>query len=160
MAAVDYFLRIDGIPGESRDAKHRDEIDVNAWSWGETVAEASGSSRGGAGKVILQDLNFTTRISKASPKLMAACASGKHIKSAVLTARRAGGSQADFLTFSLSDVRVSSFQTGGSEDEVAPVESVALGFARIEVEYRETKADGSLGASIKFGWDLKKNKSL
>lgn len=162
MAAVDYFLKVEGIPGESQDAKHKDEIEVFAWSWGESAAGrgASEGSGRGVGKVQLQDFHFTSRISKASPKLMQACASGRHIQSAVLTARRSGNKGAEFLTFLLSDVLVSSYQTGGEEGDVAPVDSVGLDFARIEVEYRATKPDGSPGGSVKFGWDVKRNKPV
>ena len=160
--AVDYFLKIDGIPGESTDSKHKDEIDVEAWSWGEVnpPAPEPGGGGGGAGKVQMQDLNFTAPFSKASPNLFLACASGKHLKSAVLSARRAGKSQAEFLTFSLSDVLVSSYQTGGSEGEVVPIDTAALNFSKIQVEYKMQKADGSLGASVKVGWDVKQNKQL
>jgi type VI secretion system secreted protein Hcp len=158
--AVDYFLKIDGIPGESADSKHKDEIDVEAWSWGEVNAPHPGSGGTGAGKVQMQDLNFTARFSKASPNLMLACASGKHLKSAVLTARREGKAQAEFLTFSLSDVLVSSYQTAGAAGEVSPVDSVSLNFSKIQIEYKQQKADGSLAGSIKAGWDVKQNKKL
>jgi type VI secretion system secreted protein Hcp len=160
--AVDYFLKIDGIPGESKDSKHKDEIDVEAWSWGEVNPVQHGSGSGaGAGKVQVQDFNFTARFSKASPNLMLACASGKHMKSALLTARRADKAQAEFLTFSLSDVLVSSYQTAGAEaGDVGPIDSVSLNFSKIQIEYKEQKADGSLGGSIKAGWDVKKNKQL
>jgi type VI secretion system secreted protein Hcp len=162
--AIDYFMKIDGIPGESQDTKHKGEIDVLAWSWGEVQPAAGGpggpGSGGGAGKVQMQDFNFTAQTSKASPNLMLACASGKHLKSAVLTARKAGKGQAEFLTFSLSDVLVSAYQLGGSEGEVVPMDSVSLSFSKIQMEYKEQKADGSLGASIKAGWDVKKNKAF
>jgi type VI secretion system secreted protein Hcp len=160
--AVDYFLKIDGIPGESIDSKHKDEIDVEAWSWGETNPVPHGGGTGaGAGRVQMQDFNFTTRLSKASPNLMLACASGKHLGSAVLSGRRAGKAQGDFLTFSLSDVLVSSYQTGGAEaGDVIPFDSVSLNFSKIQIEYKEQKADGSLGASIKVGWDAKQNKQF
>jgi type VI secretion system secreted protein Hcp len=160
--AIDYFLRIEGVPGESVDAKHKGEIDVESWSWGETQPAPAGGagSGGGSGKVQMQDLHFTARVSKASPNLMLACASGKHFKSAVLTARKAGKEQLDFLTFSLSDVLVSAYQTGGAEGEVVPGDSVSLNFAKIQVEYKPQKPDGSLGASIKAGWDVKQNKQF
>ena len=160
--AVDYFLKIDGIPGESSDAKHKGEIDVEAWSWGESHPAGPGAGSGsGAGKAELQDLNFTARLSKASPNLMLACASGKHMKSAVLTARRQDKSQAEFLTFSLSDVLVSSYQTGGAEGgNVVPVDAVSLNFSKIQIEYKEQKADGSLGGSTTVGWDAKQNKQF
>jgi type VI secretion system secreted protein Hcp len=160
--AIDYFLRIDGVSGESLDAKHKGEIDVESWSWGEAhpVPPGGGGSGSGTGKVQMQDFNFTAKVSTASPNLMLACASGKHFKSAVLTARKAGKSQQDFLSFSLSDVLVSAYQTGGAEGEVVPGDSVSLNFAKIQVEYKQQNPDGSLGASIKAGWDVKQNKQF
>ena len=158
--AIDYFLKIEGVSGESLDAKHKGEIDVQAWSWGETNPVPPSAPGGGAGKVQMQDFNFTARTSKASPNLMLACASGKHLKSAVLTARKAGKPQAEFLTFSLSDVLVSAYQTGGAEGEVVPMDSVSLNFSKIQVEYKQQNPDGSLGASIKAGWDVKQNKKF
>ena len=158
--AIDYFLRIDGVPGESLDSKHKGEIDVESWSWGEANPAPPGGGGGGAGKVQMQDFNFTARFSKASPNLMLACASGKHFKGAVLTARKAGKGQQDFLTFSLSDVLVSAYQTGGAEGEVVPGDSVSLNFAKIQVEYKQQNPDGTLGGSIKAGWDVKQNKQF
>lgn len=160
--AIDYFLRIDGIPGESPDDKHKGEIEVEAWSWGESnpAPPSVGGGGVGAGKVQVQDFNFTAKVSKASPTLLLACASGKHIKSAVLTARKTGKPEAEFLTFSLSDVLVSSYQTGASEGEMVPVDSVALNFSKLQVEYKVQKADGSLGASVKAGWDVQKSKKF
>lgn len=159
--AVDYFLKIEGIPGESQDAKHKDEIEVLSWSWGESAVTQPGSGSGaGSGKVQFQDFHFTSLISKASPKLMEACASGKHPKNALLTARRAGGGNAEFLTFGFFDVLVASYQTGGSEGSAVPVDSAALRFSQIRVEYRVMKPDGTLGSPVTFGWDVAQNKKL
>jgi type VI secretion system secreted protein Hcp len=162
MAAVDYFLKIDGIEGESRDAKHNNEIDLVSWSWGESRSgtRASGG-RGGAGKVAMQDFQFVMHVNKASPNLLLACASGQHIKSAVLTCRKSGQEQQEFLKYTFSDVLISSYQTGGSSSaDVVPLDQVSLSFATIEIEYREQKPDGSLGGSVKAGWDLKQNKPV
>jgi type VI secretion system secreted protein Hcp len=160
MAAFDYFLKIDGIPGESTDAKHKDEIEVLSWSWGETqeIAPSPGGG-GGTGKVAMTDLHVSANLSKASPQLLLACASGKHIKSAVLAGRRGGKAQAEFLTFSLSDVLVSGYQTGGATAE-APLDSISLNFSKIEVTYKQQTAKGSLGPAIRVGWDRKTNKSF
>src|SRR5213593_2324488 len=85
MAAVDYFLKLDGIEGESQDAKHKGEIDLESWSWGETqTGTMHAGGGGGAGKVQMQDFHFVMKVNKSSPKLMLACASGEHIKSATL----------------------------------------------------------------------------
>jgi len=81
MAAVDYFLKLEGIEGESSDSKHKNEIDIESWSWGETQSGSfAGGGGGGAGKVSMQDFHFVMRVNKSSPKLMEACASGEHIK--------------------------------------------------------------------------------
>jgi type VI secretion system secreted protein Hcp len=160
MAAFDYFLKIDGIQGESTDAKHKDEIEVLSWSWGETQERApSPSGGGGTGKVAMTDLHVSASISKASPQLLLACASGKHIKSAVLTGRKAGKAQAEFLTFSLSDVLVSGYQTGGSVAE-APLDSISLNFSKIEVSYKAQTAKGTLAPAVRAGWDVKANKAF
>jgi type VI secretion system secreted protein Hcp len=160
VAAFEYFLKIDGIAGESTDSKHKDEIDVQSWSWGETHSTpAGGGGGGGAGKVQMQDLHVTAKISKASPQLMLACASGKHIKSAILTGRRSAKVPLEFLTFSLSDVLVSSYQTGGTEAE-PPVDAVSLNFAKIQIEYKELQQSGKLGGTTKAGWDVKQNKQF
>jgi type VI secretion system secreted protein Hcp len=159
--AVDYFLKIDGVPGESADAKHKGEIQLESFSWGETNPGGGGmGGGGGAGKVQMQDLVVTMLVSKASPKLMLACATGKHYKEAVLTVRKAGKSQQEFLIFKFKDVIVTSYQTGGSAQSDLLVDQASLGFSTIQLDYRPQKADGSLDAAVKAGWDLKLNKPL
>jgi type VI secretion system secreted protein Hcp len=157
--AVDYFLKIDGIKGEAQDAKHKDEIDIESWSWGATQQGThAGGGGGGAGKVAMQDLSFVMTVNKASPLLMFACANGEHIKSALLTCRKAGKEQQEYLKIKLTDLLVSSYQTGGSSGSVVPTESISLNFTKVEFEYYPQKADGSLDAKVVKHWDLKQNK--
>ena len=158
MATVDLFLKIDGISGESQDAKHKGEIDLQSFSWAET-SESGRSQGAGAGKAAMQDFHFVTRVNKASPLLFLACAMGKHIKDALLTARKAGKEQQEFLLFKFSDLLISSYQIGGAEEvgEV-PMEQVSFNFSRIDFEYRPQKPDGTLAGPIKAGWDAKQNK--
>jgi type VI secretion system secreted protein Hcp len=160
MAQVDYFLKFDGIKGESADAKHKDEIDIEAWSWGEThAAGPGGSGGGGAGKVAMQDFHFVMRMNTASVSLMQACATGAHIKDATLSARKAGKEQQEYLVIKMQDVLISSFQTGGSEGaDVAATDQVSFNFAKIDVEYKRQKPAGSLDAGIHFKYDLKAQK--
>jgi type VI secretion system secreted protein Hcp len=156
--AADYFLFIDGVAGESQDAKHKGWIDVMSWSWGETNAGSHGAgSGGGAGRVAFQDFSFSTRVSKASPALFLACATGQHFKQAKLDARKAGKSQQEFLTWTFSDVLVSSYQTTGADGDDRPLDSVSLNFARAQISYRPQKPDGSLDAPITAGFDAKTN---
>src|SRR5881628_1086746 len=156
MAAVDYFLKIDGIKGESQDHKHKEEIDLESFSWGETQqgAHAYGGG-GGAGKVAMQDFNFVMRVNKASPKLLLACATGTHIKEALLTCRKAGKEQQEYLKVKFTDLLVASFQTGGSAGDVVPVDQISLNFAKIEYEYYPQKDDGTLGSKVPVWWNLK-----
>jgi type VI secretion system secreted protein Hcp len=160
--AVDMFLKIDGIKGESTADKHKDEIDVESFSWGVsqsgTMAFGSGA---GAGKVQFQDIHFTSSLSKASPQLFLGCATGDHIKEATLTARKAGEKQQDFLIIKMNDILITSYQTGGSSgSDTVPTDQFSLNFAKIEYSYIPQKADGSSDAAVKAGWDLKLNKKV
>jgi len=162
MAAVDYFLKIDGIEGESQDSKHKGEIQLESWSWGEHQSGThTAGGGGGAGKVSMQDFHLVTKVNKASPKLMQACATGEHIKKAVLTCRKAGKEQQEFLVITLSDLLVASYQTGGSgHSDIVPTDQVALNFSKIEFDYKEQKADGTLGGKVHGGYDLKIQKAV
>ena len=158
MAAVDYFLKIDGIQGESRDDRHKDEIDIESFSWGETQSGTFAvGGGGGSGKISMQDFHFTMLVNKASPALFLACAQGDHIKNAILTCRKAGKDQQEFMKVTMNDVLVSSFQIGGAGG-VVPTDQISLNFAKIEVEYQEQDATGKLVGSIKTWFDLKSMK--
>jgi type VI secretion system secreted protein Hcp len=160
--AVDYFLKIDGIEGESKDSKHAKEIDLLSWSWGASQTGSSAAGGGSAaGKVSMQDFHFIMKVNKSTPKLILVCAGGDHIKKATLTCRKAGTDQQEFLVYNFYDFLVSSYQTGGSTggDEI-PSEQVSLNYSKMDIEYKEQKADGTLDGPIKAGWDLKLNKKV
>lgn len=162
MAAVDYFLKIEGIEGESGDDKHKNEIELESWSFGESQSGTmSHGGGGGAGKVQMQDFHFVMKVNKASPKLFLACATGEHIKKSILVGRKAGKDQQEYLKITFSDSLVSSYQIGGSGDSgVVPMDQISLNFAKIEYEYKPQKADGTLDAPIQVGYDLKANKKV
>jgi len=162
MAVVHFFLKLDGVDGESSDHKHKGEIDLESWSWGEQQAGVSGSGGGGgAGKVSMSAFRFVAKVSKASPKLALVCAGGDHIKKAVLTCRKAGKDQQEYLKITLSDCLVTSYQTGGPQGgNVLPTDQVSLDYAKIEYEYKAQNADGTVGAPVKMGWDVKSNKAV
>ena len=159
MAAVDYFLKIEGIPGESTDKVHKGEIQVESFSFGETQLGTGAHGGGaGAGKVQMQDFHFVKQFSKASPTLFLACATGQHIKKAELFCRKAGGKQEEFLKVTMTDILISSYQTGGSGgSDVIPVDQISFNFSKLEMEYKEQKADGSVAGPVKAGYDLKAN---
>jgi type VI secretion system secreted protein Hcp len=204
--AYDAFLKIDGIAGESLDERHKDEIEVLAFSWGESNSGSSGiGGGGGAGKVTMQDFRFTMKLSKASPQLAAACATGKHIKSAVLTCRKAGGdvgavggdavgvsalptvvevpggvdvvaapepdvvvANDGFIKFTLSDLLVTSYQTSVAPPSAAsgqvgldlPIDTILIDFGKVVIVATSQRADGSPGASVRGGFDLRSGKAV
>ena len=153
---VDSFLKIDGIQGDATADGHKNEIELQGWHFGGTNAGGFGVSGpgGGAGKTQLHDMVFTMHADKAAPKLFEAMATGKHIPSAILTVRKAGGSAVDFLKVTLSKVLVSSFHTTGNG--LLPAIEVALNFAKLEMEFKTQNDDGTAGGAVKAGFDLQK----
>jgi type VI secretion system secreted protein Hcp len=160
--ASDIFAKIGDIKGESLDSKHKDEIDVQSFSWGVTqTGTLAHGGGGGEGKAQFNDFNFTTNVSKASPSLFLACASGEHIKDATITVRKAGKGQQEYLILKMTDVLISSYQTGGSgASESVPTDQISMAFAKVEFTYKPQNEDGSLDAGITTGWDLKANKKV
>jgi type VI secretion system secreted protein Hcp len=153
--AVDVFLKLADVKGESKDDKHKDEIEVLSWSWGiSNPVDARAGAGKGAGKANFNDLSFMHSVDRASPVLMKACAMGDHFKEATLTSRKAGKGQQEYLIVKLKEVFVSSVQPSGSSEH--PMESVSLVFGHIDLEYKPQKEDGSLDAGLHFIYDLKK----
>ena len=155
--ASDIFAKIGDIKGESLDDKHKDEVEVLSWSWGVSNSGSLGGSRR-AGKTSFNDFSFTHHIDKASPVLLKACATGQHIKQATITTRKAGKQQHEFLIIKMSDVIITSVAPSGSGGEGAVAENVVLRFAKVDLEYKPQKADGSLDAGVHFKYDIKGNK--
>jgi type VI secretion system secreted protein Hcp len=167
-ALADYFLKIEGVEGESPDQAYPGLIQLQSWQWAEENSGRWGfGSGGGAGKVEMKDFEFRMVSNKASPKLFLMCATGDHISQAQLICRKSGAGQQDFMIVTFSNCLVSSFRTlgnvprnvmSGEKDVfVLPVDEIKINFARIELEYREQRNDGTMGAVIKAGYDLKLN---
>ena len=157
--ASDIFAKIGDIKGESPDDKHKGEIEVLSWSWGVsqsgTMAHGGG---GGEGKASFNDFNFTHHIDKASPVLLKACATGEHIKEATITVRKAGKGQQEFLIIKMADIIITGVAPSGAGDGAATAEHVALQCAKVDLEYKPQKQDGSLDAGVHFKYDIKGNK--
>lgn len=161
MAGSDYFLKLDGIKGETGDSKMADAIDILSWSWGEVNGAAVGQGGGlGAGKVSMNDVTVMLKMNKAAPALLKACATGQHIAKAEVIARRAGGKQEEFLKIALEQVLVSSYQeTGSGGFDPVPSITISLNFAKFKMEYKEQAAAGSASAPITASYDRITNKS-
>jgi type VI secretion system secreted protein Hcp len=157
--AVDMFLQLEGIKGESADDQHKEEIDVLAWSWG---ASQSGTTHtgggGGAGKANFQDVSVTKWVDKASHALLKAVSVGQHVKSALLTVRKAGEKPLEYIKLTMKDCLISSISTGGSGGEDRLTENITINFGNFDFEYTPQKEDGSGDAVMPFGFDIKANK--
>jgi type VI secretion system secreted protein Hcp len=152
---VDYFLDIDGIEGESKDADHAGEIDITFVGWAESLPLGVVGPAATSLRVQMEDFHFAAPLSKASPKLLLAVAQGTHFNEAVFTARRFGEIPVEFLSIRLQDVVVTSYHTTGAQD--LPVDEFTLSFGKITYTYWETKDDGSQGDATTVTWDRKKN---
>ncbi|MEM9435591.1 MAG: type VI secretion system tube protein Hcp [Pseudomonadota bacterium] len=157
--AVDIFLSLDKIKGESVDDKHAGEIDVLAWNWS---MSQSGTTHlgpgGGSGKVAVADLSLTKYVDMATHDLLKHCATGTHIAEGTLIVRKAGAVPLEYFTIKMTDIIISSYSTGGSGDGMDRVmEDVTLNFAKYEVTYASQKNDGSKGPEGKAGFDIAKN---
>ena len=156
--AVDMFLKLDGIKGESKDSKHKDEIHIESFSWGMNQTGTMGAGGGGgAGKVHVHDISITKNVDKSTPTLMLHCANGKHIKNGLVTFRKAGEHPLEYMKIKLEDILISSVQEAGHGGGDQMSESVSLNFAKFHVEYQEQKPDGSGQPGGEMGWDVKAN---
>ena len=156
--AVDMFIKIGDLEGESRDKTHKGKIDVLAWSWGMSQSGSAHQGGGmGAGKVSMQDISITKYIDKCSPDLMLKCATGTHYADALLICRRAGDKPLEYLKITMTDVLISSVSTGGSGGEDRLTENVSLNFAKVKVNYVEQTEKGGEGAKPEMTFNIAEN---
>jgi type VI secretion system secreted protein Hcp len=161
MAAVDMFLKLDGIKGESKDSKHKDEIHIESFSFG--AAQQGGSGSGGGGgtsKVAIHDISISKPLDSSSADLMLCCCNGKHIANGLITVRKAGENPVEYLKIKLSDILISGVQHS-SNGETIVYESVTLNFAKFNIAYQEQGSDGTAaGGPKEMGWDIKANTKM
>ena len=158
--AMDMFMKLSGIKGESRDKSHKEEIDVLAWSWGMSNSGTAHIGGGaGAGKANFQDISFTKYIDLSSPKLMLHCANGGHIDEAVLTIRKAGTNPLEYIVITMKECMITSLSTGGSGGEDRLTENVTINFAQVAVAYKAQNAQGGAAGGDDFKWNIAENAS-
>lgn len=164
--AFDTFIKIDGVPGESTDDKHKDWIEVLSYNHSiRQPVSATVSSAGGASaeRCDHDDFTFVKFVDKASPKLYELCCSGKHIKEVTIEMCRAGGDKVKYMEIKLEKVIISHVAPGGSSkgDHGFPTESISLNYATIKWTYTQQKRDdGSGGGNVTGGWTLLDNKVM
>lgn len=153
---ADYFLKIDGIQGESQDSKHPSEIQLQDFKLNVVNRGRQGDYK--VGKTVFDDARFYASVEQSYPKIKQACAQGDHLPKAVLTCRKAGRSQQDYLRITFSDLFITSCKLDTSE-ETLPMMEFTISFVKQQIEYKEQKPDGTLGGSITAQADLQGKRS-
>lgn len=156
--AVDMFLVLNGIKGESEDNTFKDEIDVLAWSWGLSQSGTMHMGKGGgAGKANFQDISVTKYVDNSSATLMNKIATGEHVIDGKIVVRKAGGNPLEYFVIEMKEIMVTSYSTGGSGGEDRLTENITLNFAKVKTIYKTQNDDGGAGAEVEFKWDIPKN---
>ena len=158
--AVDILLKLDGVKGESKIDKHKEEIDVLSWSWG---CSQSGTTHvgggGGSGKVAVQDIHITKYLDAASSTLFRFSCNGKHVAKGTLLVRKAGENPVNYLQIDMDEIIITSVTMGGSGSEDRLTENISLNFAKFKYEYFTQEDTGTKGKSAPLTWDIAANKA-
>ena len=153
--SIDTHFKFDGVEGEATHKDHKGEVQALAWSWSlsnATAVTAGGGS--GKGKAEPGEMSFMHSYDKASPILAKKCAQGAHFKEVVMTSRKAGEGQKDFLKVTLKEVYITSVQPSGSSGGDI-TENVTMSYGSIDFAYKAQDEKGALTGEVKFGWNVK-----
>jgi type VI secretion system secreted protein Hcp len=156
--AVDMFLKLTDISGESTNAKHKDEIEIISYSLGLNNTNAVIS--GAANRPVFSDITLAKRVDKSTPLLMLNCAKGQHVTQAILTLARSGIDASNFMVITLDDVIITNISSSGAAGSDVPFETVSLNYGKIKLDYYQQKPDGSIILAGTFAYDLITNKTL
>jgi type VI secretion system secreted protein Hcp len=157
MAAVDYFLKLDGITGESKDTNFSGQIPLLSFSHGGEQASsiAAGTGGHGAGKVTVHPMTITKPVDKSSVPLFKALTLGTHIATGTLSAVKAGANRKPYLKIDLKSVFVSSYMVSAVDEN--PVESISLAFEQIKIEYFAQDDKGTVTSTGSASWNTATN---
>jgi type VI secretion system secreted protein Hcp len=159
--AVDYFLDLSsgGVTGESTDQDFPNTIELESWNWGAVNPPdlTSAKSGAGTGRVSVEHIHCSSKMSKASPRLFKFCANGEHFPTAKIVCRKAGGGQQPFLQIDLEEAYIAHYHTGGNAGEKDPFDNFALAYGKIKVDYKEQAKDGTTSSTGPVTLDIRTN---
>lgn len=159
--AVDLFLKIDGIKGESQKKGHKDEIEIISFSFGASQHGSfhTGGAGGGSGKAEIRDISVMKQVDKSSPELFRACATGKHLKEVVIYSQKASGNDPlVYYKIRMEDVIVSSVDNQGASNGDAIMESIVFNTAKLTFDYQAQNAQGGKeGGVVSAFYDIRQN---
>jgi len=155
--AVDYFLKLDGIAGESQDANHKGEIQIMSWSWGASqVSSVGGTGGSGAGKVDLADFTIMKTFDKSSVPLFKSICGGAHIKTGTFTAVKSGADGKPYLKVDFKELFVTGYHTSASSE--VPSESISFSYNEVKVAYSTQDDKGTITLANQATYNTAQNK--
>lgn len=156
-AAMQMFLLIDDIKGESKDPLFPETIELISMNWG-VSRDAEPVGGGGSGSVNVQDLSMTKFVDQSSTDLFMHAMQGVHIPRAVIVFRKTGEKPLEYFALELEELQITSISTGGSGGEDRLTENVTINFGKLTTHYVPQKEDGTGGPIKSFCWDIEANK--
>jgi type VI secretion system secreted protein Hcp len=155
--AVDYFLKLEGVEGESSDANFKNQIQLMSWSWGASqISSVAGTGGSGAGKADLSDFSLMTYFDKSTPKFFKSIGLGTHIASGTLSAVKSGAQGKPYLKVDFAEIFVTSLQMSGSSE--IPTVSVSFTYNEIKIDYSVQDEKGNLKSIGPVTYNTKENK--
>ncbi len=153
--AIEYFLKLGDLKGESASSKHKDEIELLSRSWGASNPTSIAGTGLSGGKVSMSDITFSKAVDKSSPKLLELCCTGKHVAKGTLSCQKSVGDKnpADYLVIEFEEIAISSFQTGGSSGDSVGAESLSMAFVKVKYSYNVQEKDGKVQNAGSSSWD-------
>jgi len=156
----DFYIKIAGIDGESKDSKHKGWIDVLSFGYDVSQSDSAFTGGGsGVGKASFSALSFHHYVDKATPNLMQYCAAGKHIPTVEMSCCKVGDGAQEYMHITLSDCIITHAGPSGSTEDARVTETVSISYSKIKVEVKEQNANGSMGAAVTGTWNVKENKA-
>jgi len=156
--ADDLFLKVDGVPGDSRDAGHPNEIVLQSYKTGVVQSKTTRNRSVNAEAV---DLTVVAYANRATPTLYAIAANGTRIQSVVLSVRPppTHGTPQYNLEITLRDALVTSVNLSGAAGSERATDTYSFGgYSQIEIEYLPIGAGGEPGTPVNGGWDISNNR--
>lgn len=154
----DFYIKIDGIQGESKDAKHAGWIDILCFAY--RVTQSSSASTGGgvgAGRANFDSLTFDHYLDRSTPILVQYCASGKHIPTVEISCCKVGDGSQEYMRVTMNDCIITLAGPRGTTSDARIIESVGIAYSKIRIEVKEQRPDGSMGPAITGTWNIKQN---
>ena len=158
--AIDMFMKVEGVNGESKDSNHKDWTNIESFDWGaEQPGSMTSGGGGGAGKVNFNVLTVVAAIDKAAPTILKNCATGQHLSKVEISVCKAGGEQIEYSRTTLEDVLVTGVKFIGVQDNDALKMRYSFQAAKVKNQYWEQTDKGSKGAEVQMAFNIKENKS-